>query len=130
MKLIFHKPIGPRQKAKATIHSTGKLGFSSEAENMLALNENAAIKIATNEDDGDENLYAVIEKKIDEESFEVKKSGGYYYINASGLFDSLKIDYKADKIIFDIEEIEMDGQKLFKFKKRVINKKKMEDEIN
>lgn len=125
MRLNFHKPQSNRLPSKATIHRSGKLGFSSEAEKMLELGTEKSLKIATNADDPeDDNLYVMVLETIENDSFSLKKAGQYFYINGKQLFEDLKVDFKKDKIIYDIEEFVLDGQTLFKFNKRVVKNKK------
>ncbi len=125
MRLNFHKPQSSRLPSKATIHRSGKLGFSSEAEKMLGLSTEKSLKIATNADDPeDDNLYVMVLQTIENDSFGLKKAGQYYYINGKQLFEDIKVDFKKDKVIYDIEEFALDGQTLFMFKKRIVKAKK------
>jgi hypothetical protein len=128
MKLKFIKADTIGLKAKATIHQTGKLGFSSDAVEYLEISEQKSIQFAVNEDDSqDENLYGVISEDADEGAFKISKAGDYYYINAKGLFDSLNIDYKNKRIIYDITKIKVEEQDVIKFIKREIKKKSKEE---
>ena len=51
MKLKFYNSSELGAKMKATVHSSGKLGFSIEANRILNLKEIKSIHIATNEED-------------------------------------------------------------------------------
>jgi len=134
MKLKFIKPSDVNIKAKATIHTTGKLGFSSNAIEYFGINESKFIKFAL-EDEGEnknENvnvMYSIITDEKDNESFNINKAGNYYYVNAKGLFDNLGFDYKNNKIVFDLIKFEFEGKEIIKMIKRVIPNKKKEVSI-
>jgi len=126
MKLKFFKAVASTGNIKATIHSSGKLGFSTQAIKLLGIDENSYLKIAINEENGeDENLYVIHTKLQDEEAIKVAKAGDYYYLNSKPIFDKLEIDYKRSKIIYDIVEIEYEGNKLYKFVRREKDRKKI-----
>lgn len=125
MKLIFLKPADTKGVAKVTIHFNGKTGFSSEAMKILSINENKYVKIAKDENAKDYNtLFMVITEKNDGEAFKVNKAGNYFYLSTKQLYDEMKFDYENKKIIFDIKEINYEGQKIFELKRREIDRKK------
>jgi hypothetical protein len=124
MKLKFIKSEDIDKNVKCAIHTTGKLGFSSNAIDKLSLNTDKTVSIAINEEDkDDENLYVIVNEKTQESAFKLSKAGDYFYINTKALFDSLGIDYRNEKIIYDIVDFEYEGQKMYKLIKRVIKKK-------
>ncbi|GAB1405148.1 hypothetical protein MASR1M74_23270 [Lentimicrobium sp.] len=124
MKLKFIKSEDIDKNVKCAIHKTGKLGFSSNAIEKLSLNTDKTVSIAINEEDEeDENLYIVINESTQEGAFKVSKAGEYFYLNTKAFFDSFGIDYRNEKIIYDIVDFEYEGQKLYKLIKRVIKKK-------
>lgn len=125
MKLIFLKPSSAKGVAKATIHFNGKTGFSSEAVKILGINENKYVKIAKDENAKDYNiLFMVITENNDGEAFKINKAGNYFYVSTKQLYDEMKFDYENKKIIFDIREINYEGQKIFELRKREIDRKK------
>jgi hypothetical protein len=127
MKLKFFVANDIASKAKATIHQTGKLGFSNEAISYLQIKEDVYIKFAQNEEDAsDLNLYAVLTNQVTEECFKISKAGKYYYVNTKGLFDSIGVNYKETKILYDITKIEIEGVSMIKLIRREIKKKKKE----
>ena len=129
MKLKFFKPDDIERNIKATVHSTGKLGFSAEAAVKLKLEDNKAALIAIDEDDTEnQNLYVKILQKIDNQSFRIIKAGEYFYINTKAFFDAFRIDYATVKIIYDIIEFEYEGEQLLKFVKREVKKKSKKTE--
>jgi hypothetical protein len=128
MKLSFYNPNEIEKNIKATVHISGKLGFSGSAIKSLNINENKSIGIARNgEDEKDENLYLVVFENINNQAFKIIKAGEYYYINTKALFDNLKLDYKNKKIIFDIEKLENNNEIVYILYKRELEKKNEKD---
>lgn len=113
-------------KLKATIHSSGRLGFTSETAAALSLSFSPFVKFA--KDDEDElSLYLLITTQEDEDTFRVSKSGSYYYLPTSLMFESFGYDFKKYNIIFDmVRKPDLDallsGQ-VYKLNKRVIMRK-------
>lgn len=125
MKIKFISPKLAEGNIKCTVHVTGKLGFSKQAIKQLNINSSSYVKIGINEDDkNDANLYMIIQKEKDNDTFKINKAGDYYYVNTRYLFDDLKIDYIRNKIIYDIQEIEISGMKIYKLNMRMLNRKK------
>ena len=127
MKIQFVKPTATNVNVKATIHINGKLGFSKAATKKFSLDEGKFIKIGVNSDDeSDNNLYVIIKNFDDGESLKIHKSGQYYFVNTKQLFDSLNIDYKNNKIIYDVEDFEYSNIKMHKFVRRELSRRSME----
>lgn len=125
MKLIFFKAEEIEHNAKATVHTSGKLGFSSDAIDFLNLNEAKTIQFAKDEEDGNDlNLYAIINDSVQEGAFRISKAGRYFYVNTKNLFDVLGIDYKNTRIIYDLVKTEYEGKPIIKMLRREIKKKK------
>ena len=126
MKLEKIKPPDSSGQLKATIHITGKLGFSIGAIKAMNIMDNAYIQVAVNSEEGDDdNLYIFITNKEDENTLKINKAGSYYYVNTKALFDKLEIDYRKKKIIFDIVEIEYESTRVFKLIRREKDRKKV-----
>ncbi|RFS15503.1 hypothetical protein [Emticicia sp. C21] len=110
---------------KATIHISGRLGFNSNAQKKLNIDNSKFIKIGFGEDfEKDKILYFVITNEEDEETFSIAKAGEYFYANTKGLFDSIGIDYEHQKVIYDITEVIFDEEKYYKLKPRIRERKK------
>lgn len=125
MKLKFIKAQEIDRNVKATIHSNGKLGFSSEAARKLDLiGDTKAILIGLNEDEEDGNLYIKTLMGRNEDAFNIIKAGDYFYVNTKAFFDSYNIDYKNSRVIYDIVDFTYEGDQMFKFIKREVKKKK------
>lgn len=119
MKLHFFNPTALDKNLKATIHKSGKLGFTIEAAKKLNLSETKSASIGINEDDPhDTNLYVIINDYINNNVFKINKAGAYFYINTKALFDKMKIDYSKGSTAYDITSDKIDGDTVFIFKRR------------
>ena len=119
LKLKWINPDGLEKNMKATAHKSGKLGFTMEAAEKMQLASDKSASIAVNElNPSDSNLYVVINPKVVDGAFKISKAWQYYYINTKALFDSLKIDYKKDWVVYDITKDNIDGQQIYIFKRR------------
>ncbi|WES96545.1 hypothetical protein P2W68_17065 [Chryseobacterium arthrosphaerae] len=118
MELRFLKPKENASIAKITVHKTGKLGFSRGAAEMLNITDNKFCKFGVN-DEGE--LFIVMCKENDGESFSIAKAGEYYYVTAKSLLADLDIDYRTkNTIIFDVVDIKEDN--IYKMIQRIIKK--------
>lgn len=125
MKLKFINADEITSRAKATAHTSGKLGFSKDAIDYLNIKEGCSIQFAQNEDDeNDLNLYAIVHEDIKEGAFRILKAGEYFYVNTKNLFDTIGVDYRSKRIIYDIVKGEYEGNKIVKLLRREITKKK------
>ena len=130
MEIEFFKASELDGNIKATIHANGKLGFNRNAEKKLNLVDAKSVKIGRTKDyEKDRTLFLVTTEEIDSDGFAVMKSGAYFYANTRSLFDLLGEDYENIKIIYDIVELDLDGRKIFKLKRRTLERKKGESEI-
>lgn len=114
----FEDPNSGNGVIKASIHKTGKLGFSSGAKLFMEINEETYFKIGFNDrDTNDTNIYVVpvIGK---EGAFKVSKAGDYYYINLKHIFDKRGIDYQNENSIYDIKKISIENGYYFILSKR------------
>lgn len=120
MKFKAISPNDLDKNLKATIQSTGKLGFSAEASKKIGLDDYKGVLLGIDEEDAEGGtLYAKFEKEGSDNRFKVIKSGKYFYINTTkAFFDLCKIDYKANTVIFDITETAVEEEKYYKFSKR------------
>lgn len=100
-----------RGPAKATVHKSGRLGFSSAANKLMALEVGKAFKIGRKKVDANDNgsvvLFMIPAAPNVENTFKVNKAGNYYSIKAKRLLNQLGIDYRdeLESIIFDIDEL-------------------------
>lgn len=110
-----------QQSVKATIQSNGRLTFTVEATKEMGLSEDKSLVIF--EADGGD-LGAVISVKGDPEAFVLKRCGLYYYVSLKNYLQQAGIDYKGQRIIYDITELDekIDGKTLYQFARRVLPK--------
>ncbi|PUB33419.1 hypothetical protein C8J95_10310 [Elizabethkingia sp. YR214] len=115
--IVFEDPNKVRGAIKATIHKSGKLGFSSGAEEFLEIVDNTFFKIGFNDNTDDGNIY-MVPSKTEEGAFKISKAGQYYYINLKNVFDKRGIDYKNKSYIYDIKKEKSDNTNYFILIKR------------
>lgn len=131
IEIEFFKASELDSNIKATIHANGKLGFNRNAEKKLKLEQVKSVKIGRGSDyDKDKTLYLVTTEEIDPDGFAVMKAGEYFYANTRSLFDKLGEDYESVKVIYNITEINHNGQKIFKLKRRTIERKKGDSDLD
>jgi hypothetical protein len=124
MKLKFLNAEETGHRAKATVHSSGKLGFSGDAIDYLEIKEGKSIQFAQNEEDEhDLNLYAAVYESLHTGAFRINKAGNYFYVNTKNMFDALNVDYKGKRIIYDLVKFEYEGKPFVKMLRREIIKK-------
>lgn len=125
IKFKFLTPKDNVGVVKATVHKTGKMGFSTGAIKVLGLEKNKYFKLAVNEEDEkDNNLYLIVAKDADADTFVTNKAGAYYYLKVKHILDELGIDYKSETIIFDIREVKEVDIKCYKLSRRKATSKK------
>ena len=112
-------------KLKATIQSSGRLGFTEETAKVLDLSSGKHAKFAKDDENG--SLYLIICNEGSEDAFEIRESSGYFYVPARLMFDMLGFDYEHNTIMFDLirqTSLDDDLQGQVFFMKRRQNKKK------
>lgn len=100
-----------RGKPKATIHSSGKLGFNIEAAKTMDLQNKNFFLLA--QDEEDEKKIYLIENEDGKGAARVSKAGLYYYLNAGDAFDKLGFNYKGYTIIFDIAKDQYNNRDMY-----------------
>jgi len=124
MEIKFWKPTVSTGIIKATIHKSGKLGFSQAAINKLELNQNSYVMIGTNRTKRDDKaIYLKIAKGTDELALKVNKAGQYFYLNTKDFFNENNIDFNKKKIIYDIIDISESNNKLYRLIPREVERK-------
>lgn len=114
----FEDPSKIGGSIKAAIHKTGKLGFSSGAEDFMKINDESYFKIGfNNNSDSDETIY-IINSDTEDGAFKVSKAGAYYYVNLKNVFDRRGIDYKNKSYIYDIRKENSEATEFFILTKR------------
>lgn len=104
---------------KATVHKTGKLGFSSGASKYMDLPNFKYANIGLNKaDQEDKCLYMIQTNEETDKTFKVVKAGDYYYVFIKNILRELGIDYKNESVIYDIEELEYNNKRAYKLCRR------------
>jgi hypothetical protein len=109
--------------AKATVHKSGKLGFSRAANKLIDFDANKFFKIGRKKaENGDKSdiLYLIPVAEKDEFAFTIIKAGGYYSLKTKRLLNQLGIDYRNEdsSVIFDIDEVRDKERTYFKLTAR------------
>ncbi|SDH52505.1 hypothetical protein SAMN05421846_10140 [Chryseobacterium taeanense] len=116
--ISFEDPNKVGGSIKATIHKTGKLGFSSGAEDFMGINEESYFKIGfNNNNENDDSIYMVA-SQTEDGAFKISKAGMYYYINLKNVFDKRGLDYKNKSYIYDIRKEKNEDIEYFILTKR------------
>ena len=112
-------------KLKATIQSTGRLGFGADTASILDFASGRWAEFSR--DDATGNLYITFINAETPDSFEIRSSSGYFYIATSQLFDSLGYDYEHETYMFDlVRQPTLDDQlvgQVFLMKERQLKRK-------
>ena len=115
-------------KLKATVHASGKLGFSEVTAKELGLLDNEGHFVQFAQDTEDPSvLYLINGTADDRDSFKVCKSGAYFYINAKLMFDLLGVDYINKTIIYDMIKLHDEEGEVYRMTKRELAKPKKDE---
>ena len=115
MEISFWKPTVSAGVIKATIHKSGKLGFSQTAIKKLELSRDSYVMIGTNKSQKDDRaIYLKVARQSDELALKVNKAGQYYYLTTKDFFNEKNIDFNKKKIIYDIVDISEGNERLFR----------------
>ena len=117
---------------KATIHKSGRLGFTAETAAALDFSAGKFAKFAQDDENG--SLYLIIINEGSEDAFSVRENGGYYFIATKVMFDTLGFNYENGDIIFDLVrrpslDDDLQGQVYFMKQRPIKNKEKKNDII-
>ena len=92
-------------RLKATIQSTGKLGFTADTMDQLKLTADCSIYLAP-DDENKKIMYMGVLRERKEDAFPVLSSGKYFYLNTTNLFKALKLDFEHKVYMFDLSRFE------------------------
>lgn len=116
LKLKTIPPAPPAPIYKASIHKTGKIGFTIETAKHFGITAEKSMELAINEEDPtDLNVYGIIRPPDDPNAYKIQKAGDYHSVNAKGFFESIKLDYVNTNINYTVSEINVDGTPVLKF---------------
>lgn len=107
---------------KASVHKTGRLGFSNGANKLIGFEEQKFFKLGRKIVEGIDStydtLYMIPVSEEDERTFKVVKAGVYYYLKTKRLLNQMGIDYKNESVIFDIAEVIEGKERYFKLTRK------------
>ena len=86
---------------KVTIQKTGRLGFTNQTAIDMKLDSNTYFLFGKDESI-QADLIMIKLSGASNDAFRAVKSGDYYYLATTLLFDMLGYDYKKEPIIFDV----------------------------
>lgn len=122
-------------RLKATIQKSGRLGFTADTAEALALSTDMSVQFAR-DDEGDRALYMVLREGQPANSFRVMKAGQYFYLPTRQMFDAFGEDYINKVVMFDLTPIDsLDAQfggRVYKMARRELdrnNKKESEEDM-
>ena len=123
MALVIYKN-EDATKLKATIHKTGKMGFTEATSKHLGLINGAKVQFAT-DSENDKCFYLINKPLSGDDLFEVKCAGGYFSVNIKNLLDRRGVDYINQTVIYDMERDETYSEiEVYKLKERILPRKK------
>lgn len=92
-------------RLKATIQSTGRLGFTADTMDMLKLTPECSVYLAP-DDSNKKIMYMGVLRDRRADAFPVLSAGKYVYLNTRQLFETLGIDFANTVNIFDLARFE------------------------
>ena len=90
----FAKPM------KATLQSSGKIGFTHDTAEVLKLESGKLIQFGRDEEKNE--MYMILTHGTPEDAFAVAKAGEYFYLPTTLMFDALGYEYKIKTYFFDL----------------------------
>lgn len=95
---------------KVTVQKTGRLGFTDQTAKAMNLDDKTFFMFGK-DPDVQADLIMVKTDQESEDAFRAIKSGDYYYLATTALFDHLNYSYKKEPVIFDVKrEDNMDAE--------------------
>ena len=92
-------------RLKATIQSTGRLGFTFDTMEMLKLTPECSIYLAP-DDSSKRIMYMGVLRERRDDAFPVLSAGKYVYLNTRQLFETLGIDFVNNVNFYDLSRYE------------------------
>lgn len=102
-------------RATASIHKSGKLGFDSDAAELMDLEKGKLFSVAIGEGGIREQLILLPyrEEYPEQSKIRTARAGSYFYLNLRNFFDVNAVPYEKRKIRYDIDEGESNGRRCF-----------------
>lgn len=97
---------------KLRIQNTGRVGFGEDTARGLKLTEETCMKFMQDVDVTPPQLYLTVLRTKDKDAFQVKKSGKYFYLTTTKMFDSVGIDYKTQTVFLEMVRLSQHDEEL------------------
>lgn len=125
MKLKFITPVKQEPIYKASVHRTGRIGFTIQTAEKFGITTDKSMGLAINEEDpSDTSIYGILEEKGKPDTYKIMKAGEYHSVSAKSFFDTVKVDYSKGDISYHVSEVDIDGTKILKFTLKYNEKEK------
>ena len=107
--------------ARAKVDPHGRLIFTTEAMRDMGITVDNSIVLFEARDG---HLGATVAQKGAKDGFILKRNGPYLYIAFSWYLQLIGLDYKKQKIVYDVlkTDEEMEGRTLWKLERRIVKK--------
>lgn len=106
---------------KASVHKSGRLGFSAGAIKLLEIDGSKLFKIGRKKTESDSDSQVLLLIPVDTEdeyTYRPFKAGNYYYLKTKRLLNQLNIEYRSENVIFDIDEVNENGKLYYKLHRK------------
>lgn len=112
---------------KCSVQQSGRIGFTKEGAELLGLEKDKRLLISEMEN-GD--LAAIICDSDETRGFKIQVASGYCYAKMKNYFDSLGIDYVANRVSYSIAitSEQYQGKPVFKFTREMAKRKESDKE--
>ncbi len=94
---------------KASIHKSGRLGFSANAIVKLGLSVGRGVNVY----ESDKTIYLQIVDLPDADAFQLKLGGEYYFATTEGLFELLGLPFRTEELRYMLRRTNIDGLALY-----------------
>ena len=106
MKLKIIAPAKPEPIYKASVHKTGRIGFTVDSAKNFNIDISKSLILAINSDDNKNDcIYGILSKIDDTNGYKIQKAGKYHSVNATEFFDAIFYMYEDGSISFLLSEI-------------------------
>jgi hypothetical protein len=123
MKLKFIIPAKQSPVYRASVHKTGRIGFTIQTANRFEIGIDKSMGLAVNEEDpNDTSIYGILYDKGGVETYKIMKAGDYHSVNAKSFFETVGIDYSNGDISYNVSEIDIEGNRILKFSLRYVER--------
>ncbi len=124
MKLKFITPAMQQPVYRASVHRTGRIGFSIQTAKRFEISIDKSMGLAINDDDpNDTSIYGLLYEKGKPDTYRITKGGDYHSVNAKSFFDTISVEYANGDLSYNVSEVDIEGTRALKFSPRISEKK-------